>query len=287
MSWLTAAVVGALLCQSEPKAPTIYETKFKYEPALKLLDGVLDISVGGIDGKMVLIVRVNSEKSRDAVRLLSGNGLEGHQVYIQITSSKPKKDDQPAAIQAPKSEKKKVEPDPVASDKIEIPDDRGSNFWKASVVDCDIIRSYHKLKDVTRKNSVGMIVHPCKMVLRQQVGAGGGHSYVYTKHRSECPVRLGRVAQPAWADNYIAWVFQVGFGPAMRGSFLWPYELRASDKLWVKQVREDLMTRLQYIREGAQWTRTPDDRPGVGWKWEAPFTTPGLTPTPTPTDGGK
>lgn len=255
---------------------TIYETRHKFESALKAIDGVIDVSVGGVNGDLKIVIRVQTEKSRDAVSLLTANGLNGFKVHVIVSSTGNN-------LIEVKSEEPKKEPKakPKPKEEIEIPDDRNTNIWKASVTDCDIIRDHLKMKSVTRK-------FYCKLVLRQVVGAGGGHSYTYTKHRGECPIRLGRVKQPDWADGYIGWVFQKGFGPAIRGSFLWPFELRASDKLWVKQVREDLMTRLQYIREGAEWVETPSERPGVGWTWSAPSSGSGSTTLePVPTGGKK
>lgn len=273
----------SLLIMLVAQDATIYETKHKYESALKAIDGVIDVSVGGINSNLKIVVRVRDEKAKNAVSLLTANGLNGFQVHVMVSATS-----NPVTIKndAPKKEEKPVVKAAPKKEEVVIPDDRNTNIWKASVTDCDIIRDYMKMKPLTHKIGRGCIAENCKMVLRQVVGAGGGHSYVYTKHRGECPVRLGRVKQPDWADGYIAWVFQKGFGPAMRGSFLWPFELRASDKLWIKQVREDLMTRLQYIREGAEWVQTPDERPGVGWTWSAPSSGSGSADS-IPTGGKK
>jgi hypothetical protein len=171
---------------------------------------------------------------------------------------------------------------------------------KGEVTGCDIIRDYLKLKPVHHPIGNGRSLIPCQLVRRSVVGPGGGHTYVYTKHRSDCPIRLGRVSQPEWADNFVGWVFQKGFTPVMRAGFTWPNELRADDKLWDAQAKNELMTRLPYIREGAEWTYTNSQytkvttpwysgwystggSPGVGWAWRDPVTAQNAgTPRPAP-----
>ena len=264
-------VVAILLAVQDP---TIHDVREKHEKEIKAITGVLDVSVGGLTDDLRIIIRVDSAETKDAVKKLTGEKLDGYKVYIQITApvqSQPKS----TTTTTEPLKKAKVEKEP------QFPEDR-DNVWKAAVQDCDIVRDHLGLKEVTRKNKEGKVVEPCRLVLRQVIQAGGGHSYYYTKHRADCPVRLGHVKQPDWADAYLKWVFTQGFGPVARGSFLWPFELKGSDRLWLKQVRDDLMSRLNYIREGAQWIETPDDTPGKGWTWEAPDS--GSTPKPTPTD---
>ena len=181
------------------------------------------------------------------------------------------------------------------------------NPWKASVTDCDIIRDYLKMKPM--RHPIGDTMYsktPCQLVHRSVIGAGGGHSYLFTKHRDDCSIRLGRVAQPAWADNFVAWVFQKGFTSAQRGGFLWPTELRADDKAWDRQAGKEMKTVLPYIREGAEWSNTQSGwvtvkspwfsgsvptggGPGVGWTWTQPGTSTNspASPVPTPTAPNK
>lgn len=230
----------------------------------------------------MLIVRVKNESAFRAVHEYSKGSLEGHKVYVQRSegSKKPKTPSDPAVGEL--EEQLKEWKGPARSPAIQVPEDRDTNVWRASVVDCDLVRDYLEMSPELRRSRGGRTVDPCRLILRKVQGAGGGHSYVYTKHRGECPIRLGRVDQPSWADHYIGWIFQKGFQPAMRGGIFWPSELRASDKLWTRQATEDLMTRLPYIREGAEWVQTPTERPGLGWSWKAPTTAiPTTTPTPT------
>lgn len=140
--------------------------------------------------------------------------------------------------------------------------DEGENFWKAKVTDCDIVRNHLKMKRISHPIGNGRYYKPCQLMLRSVTGAGGGHSFYYTKHRPDCPIRLGRVGQPSWADHHIAWIFQKGFTQPIRGGITWPYELRASDSLWRRQMVQDVKSRLPRIRDGAEWVWT-----GYGWYW--------------------
>jgi len=118
------------------------------------------------------------------------------------------------------------------------------------------------LKKVLHPAGGGRSWVPCQVIFRSVIGAGGGHSLTYTKHRPTCPIRLGRVGMPAGSDRFMAWVFRSGITPPIRAGFLWPTELRASDNLWVRQAWGDFEARLPYIRSGgpsvpAPWTPTP------------------------------
>ncbi|MBI2932745.1 MAG: hypothetical protein HYY16_13945 [Planctomycetes bacterium] len=174
------------------------------------------------------------------------------------------------------------------------------NFWQAAVTDCDIIAQHLGVKSTAKvkRDSWGGRPLPCRLIRRSVVPTMGygGWSYNYTKHRNDCPVRLGQVSQPEWADHFIAWVFQEGFTPVARAGFTWPYELRGDDRMWSLQAKGDLMTRLPHIREGAEWVNTPTDSragklgsrsPGSGWTWGQSSNVPQASPTPTPGSGGR
>jgi hypothetical protein len=66
------------------------------------------------------------------------------------------------------------------------------------------------------------VVDPLPVWLRAVQGPGGGHSYLYTKHRPGCPFQDGLASQ------------------VYREGFLYPTELRGSDSSWVRQVAQDL-----------------------------------------------
>lgn len=288
---MTLAILIALFGQSGEDKSSIYDVRYKYEAKLKAIAGVVDVSVGGIDGNLMLIVRVAGDGAEEEVRQFTKGGLDGFKVFVQVSSppTPSKKSDEstdknlkPLKGELDKNEKSVKSPTAA----IVVPEDR-DNVWRASAVDCDIVRQYLQMKEISHPIGNGYTEHPCRLVLRGVQGTYGGFSYVYTKHRSRCPIRLGRVAQPTWADNYVAWIFQKGFNPVMRGGFLWPTELRGDDRRCIKFAGEDLMTRLPFIREGAEWVETPGDRPGLGWTWKTPTTSIGSGATPVPTGGNK
>lgn len=288
---MAIALLIALFGQSGEGKESIYDVKYKYEAKLKAISGVVDVSIGGVNGNLMLIVRVAGNGADEEVRQFAKGGLDGFKVHVQVStpSTPPKKVDEPAdkslkVLKEQLDKNEKIFKSPTAA--IVVPEDR-DNVWKASVVDCDIVRQYLQMKEIDHPIGNGYSEHPCKLVLRGVQGTYGGFSYVYTKHRSRCPIRLGRVAQPSWADNYLAWIFQKGFNPVMRGGFLWPTELRGDDRRWAKSATEDLMTRLPFIREGAEWEKFPTERPGLGWTWKSPTTSIGSGATPVPTGGQK
>ncbi len=280
--WVGILLLSASPAWSQSSDFPIHKAKRKYETLLQSVPGFLEVGIGGINGEFHLIVRVDSASSKRVVLKRVGEDADGFKVFVQV--SEGSNSGGIATTKAPQKSEPHRCPNCSGGSTVS---DESNNIWRTSVTDCDIIRDYLRMKPVSHKAGNGFYFTPCQLILRSQVGAGGGHSYTYTKHREDCPIRLGRVSQPSWSDNYIAWVFQSGYTPAARGSFLYPTELKASDKLWRKQASEDLMTRLRYIREGAEWTSTPTTRPGMGWGWKDPTTSGGYSdPAPVPTGGG-
>ena len=272
-----------ILCGATPAVqdawgspPDAVELKKRCRERLEGVEGIVSVGLGGVNDTYSLLIVCRTEEARKKARaILGGNRFEGLKIFWSISGP-------PAVtVKVPKLLQDKKQPEP------EFDPDGAAPPWEASVLDCDIIRTYLKLKPVRHPAGNGRSLKPCKVHHRQVVGAGGGHSYYYTKHRGDCPIRLGRVAEPPWADNTIAWIFRKGFTPAARASFLWPTELRADDKLWARQAGEDLRTRLPYIRAGAEWgytdsgwirTRTGSirtgGRPGEAWTWTSPRAIP-------------
>jgi len=78
---ITAAMTAAFAQDG-----SIHEVKFKYEKAIRRIAGVLDVTVGGLNGQMRIIVRVENAESRDAVQALVGEKLDGFAVHIMISS---------------------------------------------------------------------------------------------------------------------------------------------------------------------------------------------------------
>jgi hypothetical protein len=255
------------------------------------VEGVLSVGSGGIgtDHRILVAVRDFSAKL-EAQRRVGADSFEGVKIYWSVVGGSGSAGEAPLPAEIAPAEPGSTvaappQPSPAAA--AAASDDSPEAFWKAKPEDCDILRDYLKMKRVSRPAGGGRYWIPCQLIRRSVVGPGGGHTYVYTKHRPDCPVRLGRLSPPAWADNFVAWVFRKGFTPVMRAGFTWPFELRGDDKLWDAQASGELKTRLSYIREAAEWEntrsgwqkvtgpwfsgwRTTGGHPGQGWTWRVP-----------------
>ncbi len=288
-------MLAAILALSTAAAPQdsalqkAAEARLRCETLLGALEGVTVVGLGGARSEYRVLVSCRDAAARLAARTLTGGDLlDGVRIFWTLAPQDlPKPAPKPPPAEAPKEAPAQEEPP-----------------WKAEATDCDIVRDYLKLKPVNHPAGQGRSYVPCQLVRRSVTGAGGGHSYTYTKHRPDCPIRLGRVGQPAWADNFIAWVFQKGFTPVARAGITWPTELRADDKLWDQQASSELMTRLPYVREAAEWdsttsqyakVRTPwlsgsvptGGWPGLGWTWRDPVTLTNAAVPPPPAPTGK
>jgi hypothetical protein len=65
----------------------IHETKFKYDKALRRIAGVLDVSVGGVNGENRIVVRVEDAGARDAVTTLTGGKVDGFAVHVLVSGT--------------------------------------------------------------------------------------------------------------------------------------------------------------------------------------------------------
>ena len=261
-----AVACSAIIAQDE--RPPIGEVTARHEDQILGIDGVLRISIGGADKDLRVVVQVETPEAKTAVLALTGEKLEGYKVFILLTppaSSTPRR----SPTRTPKPKPKSKAGNTRAELGVRFPETR-ANPWRAAVQDCNIIRDHLELKRIRHRGDRGLFHVGCQLMKRQVLSGGGGHAYYYTKHWSDCPIRMGRIGEPEWADAFVKWVFQRGFGPVSRGSFLFPFELKGSDRLWVVQVQRDLKTRLKYIRASARWTKTPSEKPGDDWSWEAP-----------------
>jgi hypothetical protein len=174
--------------------------------------------------------------------LLGGDVFEGHRILWTVTGTGL------PAMQAPPPAPAAPPPALIAAPAPK--ENAPGNFWNARPEDCDILRDHLKLKRVSHYAGNGRYWAPCAVHLRSVLGAGGGHSFTYTKHRPDCPIRLGRVGMPAEADRFISWVYHHGYTYPVRAGFAWPHELRASDSLWARQAYGDLESRMGYVRSG-------------------------------------
>lgn len=207
--------------------------------ALESVDGAGPVGVGGTgtDYRLLIVCR-DAATQRHVRDLIGGDDYGGVRIVWSIADPGRRPPPPPEQF----NEKPRVQqPEPSP------PPPEPPNFWKASVTDCDIIRDHLKMKKVTHPAGNGKSWVPCQVMKRTQIGPGGGHSFTYTNHRPDCPVRLGRVNEPAWADNYLAWVFRQGITPARPSNFTLPGDSWA----WAGQAAADMVSRLPNIREGA------------------------------------
>ncbi len=74
--------------QAQDKTGNAYDAQFKYQRALKRISGVKEVTVGGINGDLKLIIRVeNDEAKKDVGLLIHGGKLDGHPVQIVLAGS--------------------------------------------------------------------------------------------------------------------------------------------------------------------------------------------------------
>ncbi|HEX7898053.1 MAG TPA: hypothetical protein VF950_09860 [Planctomycetota bacterium] len=238
-----------LLPQTDPGVARLraVEARERAEARIGLFDGVRSVGMGGTGTEYRLIIAVDSLVTKAVAReALGGDEFEGLRILWTVTGN-----GLPVLhVAAPPPP---ADPPPAAAAPVPAPPPLGAvpgNFWNAKPEDCDIIRDHLKLKKIQHPSSQGRSWLPCAVHLRQVVGAGGGHTFTYTKHRPDCPIRTGRVGMPPYADNFIAWVYSSGYTYPIRAGFTWPYELRASDSLWARQAWGDLESRMGYVRSG-------------------------------------
>lgn len=229
-----------LLFQVDPAAARAQAiaARERAEARVGLFEGVRGIGMGGTGAEYRLIVVVDSLQTQARVReALGGDRFDGVRILWTIAGG-----GLPAAPVPPPAAVPAALPPPA----VEVAD----NPWKAKPEDCDIIRDHLKLKKISHPSGNGRYWLPCAVHLRQVVGGGGGHTFTYTKHRPDCPIRTGRVGMPVHADRFIAWVYTSGYTYPIRAGFTWPTELRGSDSLWARQAWTDLESRMGYVRSG-------------------------------------
>ncbi len=256
MKMVAAAFLAANLALSvsaQEERRSVHDVLKEHGPAIRGMDGVLDVSAGGSAEEPRIMIRVSGDEARAAVRTKCGATVGGYKIFVYVSTQVD-----------PKPEPPKPPVDPPAPS----PPPTKSDPERDSLEDCDIMRDHLKLKAITRHKD-SKTIDPCQLLRRQRVGGGGGHTFWYTRHRSDCPIRSGRVRKPGKADDFTEWVFTRGFLPVRQGSFL-VFELKASDNLWFEGVKEDLTSLLPFIREGARWVSAKEEDAGKDWKWEVP-----------------
>lgn len=213
---LTGFLALALCPATQDELPQIQVADIRAR-CLTRLDGIPGIiSVGyvgsGTNYRILIVLRDYTAKLA-AREKLGGDKWEGLPVLWSVTSTATVV----APPAAPVDDPKPTDPPPAVS-KAPLPAAANGE------PDCDIVRSQMGLPAMRRPvggNSWKSWI-PCKVWLRSVVGAGGGHSYLYTKHRPGCGYRDGLASE------------------VYREGFLYPTELRGSDRNWWGQVAQDL-----------------------------------------------
>ena len=224
-----------------------WEMRQECAAALGSIEGVASVGVGGSAGDYRILIVVRDARTQEEVRDLIGSDTYGGVRIVWSIAAPPR----PPALEPPPAEKPKVPPpDPLP----EFP-----NFWEAKATDCDIIRDHLKMKKVQHPAGNGKSWVPCQLMNRTEIGPGGGHSFQYTNHRPDCPIRLGRVAEPPWADNFVAWVFRQGITAPTGTNFTLPGNAWA----WAAQAGADMGSRIPNLRAGV--TTGPTWVAGPGW----------------------
>jgi hypothetical protein len=243
------ALISALALQDEALAEArarAVEARNEAENRVGLIPGVRSVGMGGAGIEFRVLIVVDSlEAKAKARQAIGGDLVERVPVVWSIRPVAAAVEAPPAAAPPPPAQALPVPP-PAAEIGLRAAD----NFWKARPEDCDIIRDHLRMKSVSRPAGNGRYWRPCAVHLRQVVGVAGGHTFTYTKHRPDCPIRLGRVGMPAESDRFITWVYTSGYTYPIRAGFFWPTELRGSDSLWIQQAYGDLASRTGYIRSG-------------------------------------
>jgi len=265
------------------------------------LPGIKSVTLFGVGTTYRVIVTVATNDFVDGTRDAVGEAVAGTKVIIVVATPPPQPVKQGQGVGATQAGDRPADPkpQPAAKQKEETP--RLPDPYYKGLPDCDIILEHYKVKPPSRWKEGYRCQHIRRSCL-PTMGAGGW-TYDYTKHRPKCPVRNGRCAMPADADDYVRWVFTKGFtNPVRACSFLDGFDLRGSDAAWASSAENDLRTRLPFIREKAEWTSTgkgtkeyqrevnrgavPTPGAGMGWvppsQWTPP---PASQPTPVPTPG--
>ena len=82
---LLAVALVAGIAWSQEKTVSPWEVLLKHEKTLKAIPGFLDMTVAAVNGEKRIVVRVEDDRARDAVRALLGEKPEGFPVHILVS----------------------------------------------------------------------------------------------------------------------------------------------------------------------------------------------------------
>jgi hypothetical protein len=224
------AVLGAPRVESQDEDAALarakaIELRGRCMTLLDDVDGVTSVNYAGAGNDYRLMVVVRDPAARQAARKKTGGDTwEGMPILWSVTHAGSFTKPATTTVAAPPEgtpppPNAPAEPAPA---KPSTPAQPG-----AEIPDCDILRAQMGLPPLHRMVGGGSWKSwiPCKVWLRAVQGAGGGHSYLYTKHRPGCPFQ----------DGLASGVYREGF--------LYPTELRGSDLNWARQVEQDLQSK--------------------------------------------
>jgi len=80
-------LAGIAMAQDRPVGP--WEVLLKHEKALKAIPGMLEMTVGAVNGEKRIVIRVENDQARDAVRARLGERVEGFPVHVLVSRPGP------------------------------------------------------------------------------------------------------------------------------------------------------------------------------------------------------
>jgi hypothetical protein len=191
--------------------------------ALESVDGVGSIGLGGTGLDYRIVIAVRDAATQRRVRDLIGDSYGSVRIFWSIAEA-------PRRIPPPQP--------PAEGPPPAFPEAAGDrvNPGNPSPLDCDIIRDHLKLKPLTHPAANGQPWGACHLIWRSTVGPAGVTTFAYPDHRPDCPIRMGRVGEPAGADNFISWLFHQGITPPSEDAPslpMIPDEAPAAGPVWI------------------------------------------------------
>lgn len=215
---LLLCLVLALAQDEDAARNKASEARTKCATLLEGVDGVTSVNYAGSESKYRLLIVVRDYIVKDAAKKkIGGDAYEGVPVSWTVTRSTYVSPANQTIAMAP--EMPAENPDKPVEVK-QLP----RNVAYSDIPDCDIVRAQLGLPALHRMVGGGSWKSwiPCQVWRRSVQSSGGGHTYLYTKHRPGCPFQDGLASQ------------------VYREGFLYPFEIRGSDSNWAAGVAQDL-----------------------------------------------
>src|SRR6185295_11943674 len=212
------------LAQDEELARTrAAEVRVKCANLLDDVSGVTSVNYAGSEAKYRLLIVVREYIAKDAAKKKLGSDAAYDGVPILWTVARTS-----YTTPATQTIAMPQEPAPENPDKpVEVkplPKRTTPATVNPDIPDCDIVRAQVGLPALHRMvgGSSWKSWVPCQVWRRSVQSTGGGHTYLYTKHRPGCP----------YQDGLYSEVYREGF--------LYGFEIRGSDSNWAAGVKQDL-----------------------------------------------